>query len=41
MAKMYHGCRKGHVDGSHFLIKKVKNVLFQPPVVFGKTRTIL
>ena len=38
MDKIYHGCTIGYLDGLHLVIKKMKNVLFQPPIVFGKIR---
>ena len=36
MDKMYHGCRKGHVDSSHCLIKKGKKCMAPTANCFGK-----
>ena len=36
MAKMYHGCRKGHVDSSHCLIKKGKKCMAPTANCFWK-----
>ena len=40
MDKIYHGCAIGYLDGLHVVIKKMKNVLFQLPIVFGKIDTM-
>ena len=36
MDEVYHGCAKEYKDGLHALVKKMKNVLFQLLIVFGK-----
>ena len=36
MDKMYHGCRRGHVDSSHCLIKKGKKCMAPTANCFWK-----
>ena len=37
MDKIYHGCTIGYLDGLHLVIKKMKNVLFQPLIVLERS----
>ena len=39
MDEIYHGCAKEYKDALHVLTKKMKNVLFQPLIVFRKIHT--